>query len=501
MTERRECARLVEEPRQSPFEGFGGGFGFRPDRPVLAAKGEIALPQGYELHEYRVEQTLGVGGFGVTYLAIDSNLNLKVAIKEYLPGELALRAEDRSVRPKSDSASESFKWGLSRFLDESRTLASFRHPNIVRVMRFFQANQTAYMVMEFVAGQPLGDWIRSRRPLDEGTILSIARPLLDGLEVVHRTGFLHRDIKPGNVFIREDDTPVLLDFGSARMASAGTELTAIVTPGYAPIEQYHSQGQQGPWTDLYAFGGVLYWMLTGKRPMEAAARVRHDMLPPTVQTADRTRYGIELLTAVDWALAPHEDQRPKSVAEFRSALPSQPAADLRTARGTEPPQAFSTPSSLPTGVVFDGETLRKIESELAKYLGPIAAVVIRRAAKKAYTVASLAEMVASDISDDKQRAAFLRTFSGDKSAPTGDPTRATAVQPSALASTTIDAHTLARAEAALAKYIGVVAKVVVKRAAAKARDPGELYLLIADEIEDKDERKAFMRKALSALGE
>ena len=281
---------------------------------------EIALPQGYALHEYRVEETLGIGGFGLTYLATDSNLNLKVAIKEYLPGDLAQRGEDQSVQPKSESSSESFKWGLSRFLDESRTLASFRHPNIVRVLRFFEANSTAYMVMEFVAGQPLGEWIRIRRPLEQSAVLAIATPLLDGLEVIHRTGYLHRDIKPGNVFIREDGSPVLLDFGSARSASSGTERTAIVTPGYAPIEQYHSQGRQGPWSDLYAFGGVLYWMIIGKRPVEAVARVRQDMLPPAVQVADRSRYSIELLAAVDWALVSHEEQRPQSVAELRSAL-------------------------------------------------------------------------------------------------------------------------------------------------------------------------------------
>src|SRR5881396_827519 len=165
---------------------------------------EIALPRGYSLHEYRVEETLGIGGFGLTYLATDSNLNLKVAIKEYLPGDLAQRGEDQSVQPKSESSSESFKWGLSRFLDESRTLASFRHPNIVRVLRFFEANRTAYMAMEFVAGQPLGEWIRTRRPLEQSAVLAIATPLLDGLELIHRTGYLHRDVKPGNVFIRDD---------------------------------------------------------------------------------------------------------------------------------------------------------------------------------------------------------------------------------------------------------------------------------------------------------
>ena len=469
---------------------------------------EIALPHGYALHEYRVEQTLGIGGFGLTYLATDSNLNLKVAIKEYLPGDLAQRGEDQSVQPKSESSSESFKWGLSRFLDESRTLASFRHPNIVRVLRFFEANSTAYMVMEFVAGQPLGEWIRTRRPLEQSAVLAIAIPLLDGLEVIHRTGYLHRDIKPGNVFIREDGSPVLLDFGSARTASSGTERTAIVTPGYAPIEQYHSQGRQGPWSDLYAFGGVLYWMVIGKRPVEAVARVRQDMLPPAVQVADRSRYSIDLLTAVDWALVSNEEQRPQSVAEFRSALSGIAARDPRTVtyqttvKIQDPLQATAPPTTFPTGVEFDRDTLKRIEAQLAKHIGPIASVVIKTAAKKAYTIAALAEIVSGDIVDDKERAAFVRRFSGDKSTPTGDPTRAGATRQQSVPPTAsnIDAETLARAEAALAKYIGAVAKVVVKRAAAKARDPGELFLLIAEEIEDKNERKTFIRKAISASG-
>ena len=462
---------------------------------------EIALPRGYALHEYQIEQTLGIGGFGLTYLATDSNLNLKVAIKEYLPGDLAQRGEDQSVRPKSESSFDSFKWGLSRFLDESRTLASFRHPNIVRVLRFFEANRTAYMVMEFVSGQPLGEWIRSRRPLGQGAVLGIAGPLLDGLEVIHRAGYLHRDIKPSNIFMRDDGSPVLLDFGSARSASSGNELTAIVTPGYAPIEQYHSQGQQGPWSDLYAFGGVLYWMITGKRPVEAVARVRQDMLPPATQAADRARYSAELLAAIDWALTPHEERRPQAVADLRSALPGFAASEQKTVKieSSAPPSA--PPTTLPTGVAFDRETLKKVENELAKYIGPIAPVVIRAAAKKTYTVAGLAEIVSADISDERERAAFIKRFSGDKSTPTGNsalPRGGQSAPPSAPSN--IDAQTLANAEAALAKYIGAVARIVVKRAAAKARDPGELYLLIAEEIEDRNERKAFIRKAISATG-
>jgi serine/threonine protein kinase len=462
---------------------------------------EIALPRGYALHEYQIEQTLGIGGFGLTYLATDSNLNLKVAIKEYLPGDLAQRGDDQSVRPKAESSFESFKWGLSRFLDESRTLASFRHPNIVRVLRFFEANRTAYMVMEFVAGEPLGEWIRSRRPLLQGAVLAIAGPLLDGLEVVHRAGYLHRDIKPSNIFMRDDGTPVLLDFGSARSSASGAELTAIVTPGYAPIEQYHSQGQQGPWSDIYAFGGVLYWMITGKRPVEAVARVRQDMLPPATQAADRTRFSEELLAAVDWALTPHEESRPQSVSDFRSALPGlATAADQKTVRVERSVPVSAPLTTLPTGVTFDRETLKKVETELAKHIGPIAPVVVRAAAKKTYTVAGLAEIVSADIVDEKERSAFVKRFSSDKSTPTGNPTLTRSTPSAPSGPSNVDAQTLAKAEAALAQHIGAVAKIVVRRAAAKARDAAELYLLIAEEIEDKNERKIFMRKAISASG-
>src|SRR6266571_2002479 len=243
-------------------------------------------------------------------------------------------------------------------------------------------------------------------------------------------------------------------------------------------------------------------------PVEAVERVRQDMLPPALQASDRNRYSAELLTAIDWALVSHEEQRPQSVAEFRSALSGLATADPKTAtdrktvRTQDLRQASAPPTTLPTGVTFDRDTLKRIEGELAKHIGPIASVVIRAAAKKTYTIAGLAETVSVDIVDEKLRAAFVRRFSGDKSTPTGDPARAGAAPQQSVPSSAsnIDTQTLARAEAALAQYIGAVAKVVVRRAAAKARDTGELYLLIAEEIEDKNERKTFIRKAISASG-
>ena len=175
-----------------------------------------ALPEGYVLNEYRVESVLGAGGFGMTYLATDCNLNLKVALKEYLPVDFAARGADHAISARTDADADSFNWGLRRFLDEARTLASFRHPNIVRVMRFFESNHTGYMVMEFVEGEPLNSWITQRRPLPQQDVLDITGSLLDGLGVMHNAGYLHRDIKPANIFIRGDGSPVLIDFGSAR---------------------------------------------------------------------------------------------------------------------------------------------------------------------------------------------------------------------------------------------------------------------------------------------
>jgi len=477
------------------------------------------LPPGYELLEYRIESLLGVGGFGLTYLALDVNLNTKVALKEYLPADFAIRAEDQSVQPKSASAQESFEWGLKRFLDESRTLASFRHPNIVRVMRFFEANRTAYMVMEFIAGKPLNEWLKERSaPLDEERVARMAAPLLDGLEVIHRAGYLHRDIKPPNIFLRDDGNPILIDFGSARMKTPDQELTAIVTPGFAPLEQYHTHGKQGPWSDIYSFGSVLYWLVTGQKPIEAPARVREDTMRSAVDGGDRKRFSAEFLAAIDWALKPHERNRPQSVAEWRSALLVGDRAALartRTVTVREPasgptPAMPPTSASMPTGVLFERETLKRIETELAAHLGPIAGVMVKGAAKKAMTVPALAALLAPEIADEKARAAFVRKFSNDNSVPPSQPSLRTRSIPvsSTTPSTTVSAtslqrfsvETLQRVEATLAQYIGAVARVVVRRAAQKARDESELYLLLADEIEDKNEKKNFIRKAISALG-
>ena len=288
-----------------------------------------ALPKGYMLHEYQLDRVLGSGGFGLTYLAWDTGLDKPVAIKEYLPNDLAVRETDHSVMPKSDSDEDNFQWGLERFLDEARTLARFKHPNIIAVHRYFETHNTAYIVMEFAEGETL-DEVLKRGVLEEPRLLSVLMPLLDGLEEVHRGDFLHRDIKPGNIVIRPDGSPVLLDFGSARQAigSRSRSITSVVTPGYAPIEQYSARGNQGPWTDIYALGAVAYKAICGETPPDATGRLRQDPMRPVSEVC-RGKYSGPLLNSIDWALSVEEEARPQDVTSWRKLMTGEAQVPVR----------------------------------------------------------------------------------------------------------------------------------------------------------------------------
>ena len=290
----------------------------------------LALPQGTRIQDFEFHRVLGQGGFGITYLGWNMALDIPVAIKEYLPSDLATREYDLSVVPQSSQAASDFEWGLDRFIDEARILARFHHPNIVRVHHFFQAHSTAYIVMEYAEGETLSAFLERKGTLTEAELKAILYPILDGLEVVHRADFLHRDIKPGNIIIRDgDDSPVLLDFGSARQAigTRSRSVTSIITPGYAPIEQYSSRGDQGPWTDIYALGGVCYRALTGQVPDDATDRMRNDpLIPVSEQCASQASSGF--LSAIDWALAVDEGDRPQSVGAWRVALEKETPGNL-----------------------------------------------------------------------------------------------------------------------------------------------------------------------------
>lgn len=280
------------------------------------------------LNQYRIESLLGQGGFGITYLARDIRLDQQVALKEFLPSQLAIRDQGNSVRPKSSLDKDSYEKFRQSFLDEARTLARFKHPSMVRIQNYFEANNTAYIVMEYEEGQSLGAVIKKNGPMNQQQVIDLLVPLLNGLEVLHASGIVHRDIKPDNIFIRTDGSPVLLDFGAARCALGGktNTLTTLLTPGYAPMEQYYAEAKrQGPWSDIYALGAVVYLIITGKKPMESSLRAEvtlngeSDPIIPATQ-AGKDRFSPEFLTAIDWALKLSSKDRPKNAHDWREAL-------------------------------------------------------------------------------------------------------------------------------------------------------------------------------------
>jgi serine/threonine protein kinase len=317
-----------------------------------------ALPPEYRLHWYVLDRVLGQGGFGITYLARDTNLDQPVAIKEYLPIDVATRKADSTVRPRADDQTDRFRWGLDRFIREARTLARFDHPNIVRVYSVFEFNNTAYMVMRFEEGENFAALLERRRTLPEDELLRVLLPVLDGLELIHNAGFIHRDIKPDNIHIRTDGSPVLLDFGSARASlGQGRTVTILVAPGYAPFEQYYSSGEhQGPWTDLYGLGATSYRAIAGVPPLDAITRSKgvlgssREVLVPA-RTIGSGHYSETVLHAIDHALEFAEKDRPQSIAEWRRELCQETApAPVHAAPATAhaPAHAPSAPPAIAT---------------------------------------------------------------------------------------------------------------------------------------------------------
>ncbi|MDB5046874.1 MAG: protein kinase, partial [Deinococcus sp.] len=305
----------------------------------LTASGLVALPVGTTLMsgQYTLNRVLGQGGFGITYAGEDTRLGLKVAIKElFLDG--SSRRGKTVVAPGNISSAE-YQTTKKGFLDEAKVLASFNDPGIVKVMNYFEENSTAYLVMEFLEGSTLGGLIEKRGPMPPDVVFEVARSVAKTLEVIHQRGLLHRDIKPDNIFFNQTGRIVLIDFGSVRAFVTGKTLshTRLVTPGYAPLEQYGNSGRFGPYTDIYALGATLLHALTGQMPPPATDLMLGTPLPPM---PDSTLPGLR--KAITQAMALRVEDRPQS-AQALLAILTTPTAKSKTAVPPAPPPRTPTP--------------------------------------------------------------------------------------------------------------------------------------------------------------
>ncbi|RZL03777.1 MAG: serine/threonine protein kinase [Rubrivivax sp.] len=296
-----------------------------------------ALPTGTRLAEFEIERVLGVGGFGIVYLAFDHALERQIAIKEYMPAALAARGEGLGVSLRAASHADTFALGLRSFINEARLLARFDHPALVKVYRFWEEHGTAYMVMPYYRGQTVQNARREMtEPPDETWLRQVIEPVLGALDCLHREQVFHRDIAPDNILLLDDvepgegPRPVLLDLGAARhvIGDHTQSLTAILKPSFAPIEQYAEtvQLRQGAWTDLYALAAVVHFCITGRPPTPASARAVHDDLPGLGQMRqglasgfDR-HYSSSFVNAIDHALAVRPQDRPDSILAWRQEL-------------------------------------------------------------------------------------------------------------------------------------------------------------------------------------
>lgn len=293
--------------------------------PAYSSDEEFVLPVGTRLAEFEIQDKIGEGGFSTVYQAWDHVLRRQVALKEYFPSSIASRSGQTQVCARSQRHKETFAAGLDSFIKEAQTLASFDHPSLVKVLRFFPANGTAYMVMPLYVGTTFRDAVRAMpEPPDEAWLLAQLDPLTLVLQSIHAQGWFHRDIAPDNIMLIEGgNRPLLLDFGAARrvISDLTQALTVILKPGYAPVEQYAEVPgmKQGAWTDVYALAATVYWAITGKTPPTAVGRMVNDTLQPLTKSA-AGRYSPRFLSALDEALKVRPSERTSDMTQFRLAL-------------------------------------------------------------------------------------------------------------------------------------------------------------------------------------
>ena len=290
------------------------------------SKSTNSLASGVKLDSFTIESVLGGGGFSIVYLAHDND-NKKVVIKEYMPSRLASRGSNNEVVPTSDANTERFAHGRRLFFQEASTLINLKHTNIVNVINFFRANGTVYMVMDYEEGVNLQNYIKKHRGnLSEALLGAVFIPLLEGLQLIHSSGLLHLDIKPGNIHLCHGAKPLLLDFGAVHemMHSRQFQPNQVITPGFSPIEQLDPGGYVGPWTDIYAIGATMRACIDGTPPPSSPKRREKDTMRPAVN-AFRKKYTAELLEAMDWAMEVDPMIRPQKVEQLLDIFKKIPA--------------------------------------------------------------------------------------------------------------------------------------------------------------------------------
>ncbi|QDZ27456.1 serine/threonine-protein kinase [Noviherbaspirillum sp. UKPF54] len=300
----------------------------------MAAQNNAPLPDGLEIAGYRIVKKIASGGFSIVYLAYDEDGNA-VAIKEYLPSSLALRQPGELVPAIASENLPVFRIGLKCFFEEGRALARISHPNVVSVLNFFRANDTVYMVMAYESGRSLQDHILRRRDKGERPLVSerfirkMFNQVMNGLREVHANKLLHLDLKPANIYLRMDGTPILLDFGAARqtLKTDMPKLYPMYTPGFAPPELYVKNGNLGPWTDIYSIGASMFACMVGAPPQPADQRKTNDKMEDHFRKLEST-YSRELIQVIRWSLRIDPLERPQSVFALQKAL-REPVAEKR----------------------------------------------------------------------------------------------------------------------------------------------------------------------------
>ena len=284
------------------------------------------LPPDTRIGGYRVVRKVAAGGFGVVYLAVDAD-GQQVAVKEYLPSSLATRAPGELLPKVQPEKLSLYRLGLKSFFEEGRSLAQISHPSVVSVMNFFRENETVYMVMNYLEGASLQDFIITARDLKqskvfrESTIRSLFDEILRGLRIFHKHKMLHLEIKPANIFITDDNKSVLIDFGAARevLSKEGNFIRPMYTPGFAAPEMYRRDASMGPWTDIYAIGACIYACMQGYPPNEAPQRIEKDRIA-TALSRLRGVYSDNLIEVVEWCMSLDPLSRPQSVFALQKEL-------------------------------------------------------------------------------------------------------------------------------------------------------------------------------------